>query len=123
MASNLELSRLFFKELKRYNTTNFKTLARADLSKYDATTHKAFSSVVTRYFIFSENHPEISEADKRMLFFKLKIDMVSKYFSLFPDVNTELLRPFQLELLEYIEDSKQLEKPEENQELVGGVAT
>ena len=115
MVSNLELSKLFFSELKKYNTTNFKTLTRANLSEYNATNHKAFSSVVTRYFIFCENHPEITESDKRMLYFKLKIDMVSKYFSLFPDVNTELLRPFQLELLDYVEDQKQ-----SNSAILGG---
>ena len=54
MLSSNQLVQLFFKDLKQYNATNFKTIAKADLSKNDATVHKAFSSVVTRYFIFKE---------------------------------------------------------------------
>lgn len=106
MLSSLELTQLFFKDLKQYNSTNFRTIERADLSVDDATVHKAFSSVVTRYFIFSERHPEISDEEKRILYFKLKIDMIARYFSEYPDVNTDLLKAFQLELKQNIRDSK-----------------
>ena len=75
MLSSLELTNLFFKDLKSYNSSNFRTIQKCDLKVGDATAHKAFSSVVTRYFIFSERHPEISQADKRILYFKLKIDI------------------------------------------------
>lgn len=106
MLSSLELTQLFFKDLKHYNATNFRTVEHADLSVDNATVHKAFSSVVTRYFIFAERHPEISDADKRILYFKLKIDMIARYFSEYPDVNLDLLRAFQLELQQYVKESK-----------------
>lgn len=108
-----ELSHLFFRELKKYNTTNFKTLLRADLSKEDAVVHKAFSSVVTRFFIFVQKHPELSQTDVRILYFKLKIDMIARYFSEYPEVNLDQLKPFQTELQNYVKDTK--EKPEEDE--------
>lgn len=104
--NQLELSHLFFKELKQYNTTNFRTLQNADLSKEDAIVHKAFSSVVTRFFIFVEKHPELSSTDIRILYFKLKIDMIARYFSEYPEVDMDQLRPFQTELKNYVKDSK-----------------
>lgn len=106
MLSSLELTKLFFKDLKSYNSTNFRTIERADLTKENATVHKAFSSVVTRYFIFAERHPEISDADRRILYFKLKIDMIARYFSDYPDVNLDLLRAFQLELQQYVQENR-----------------
>lgn len=110
MAMNsLELTNLFLKELKAYNSSNFRTIEKADLSEDSAIVHKAFSSAVTRYFIFSEKHPEISDADKRILYFKLKLDMVARYFSEYPDTNTDLLRAFQLELQQFVADQKQQE--------------
>ena len=102
MISSLQLTNLFFKDLKSYNETNFKDIHRATLEIDDPKVHKAFSSVVTRYFIFAEKHPELSDEDKRILYFKLKIDMIARYFSEYPDVNIDLLRPFQLELKEYV---------------------
>ena len=106
MLSSLELSRLFFTELKSYNGSNFRTLESADLSREDAKVHKAFSSVVTRYFIFVEKHPEISAPEQRILYFQLKIDLLAKYFSEYPDTDTNLLRPFQLELIQHVKDMK-----------------
>lgn len=98
---------VFFSDLKKYNTTNFKSLARADLKKDSATIHKAFSSVVTRYFIFREKHAqEFSEAEFNMLYFKLKIDLISKYFSEYPSSSPESLIAFQIELKGYIERNK-----------------
>ena len=77
MLSNIELTHLFFKELKQYNQPNFRTIQKADLTEDNPVIHKAFSSVVTRYFIFCEKHTEITDTDKRILYFKLKIDMIS----------------------------------------------
>ncbi len=110
--SSLELTQLFFRDLKSYNSTNFRTIEKADLSKDDATVHKAFSSVVTRYFIFAERHPEISSEDKRILYFKLKIDMIARYFSEYPDVNLDLLKAFQLELKQYVKENRGVEVTE-----------
>ena len=98
-----KLSDLFFSELKQYNTTNFKTLLNADLSQEDATVHKACSSVVTRYFIFVEKHPEIQESDAKLLYFQARIDMVARYFAEYPVSNVTDLKPFQDELKRFVE--------------------
>ncbi len=106
MRSSQELIDLFMSDLKKYNPTNFKTIARADLSKQDATVHKAFSSVVTRYFIFKERHPEVDDVEHNILYFKLKLDLVARYFSEYPDTTTAPLVAFQLELRNYLKDTK-----------------
>lgn len=106
MLSSLELTQTFFRDLKRYNSTNFRTVLKADLVDDDPAVHKAFSSVVTRYFIFCELHPEISDSEKRILYFKLKIDMIARYFSEYPDTNIDLLKAFQLELRNYVKESR-----------------
>ena len=120
MLSSLELVTLFFHDLKEYNSTNFKTIQKADLSEDNATIHKAFSSAVTRFFIFSERHPEISDTEKKILYFKLKIDMIAQYFSEYPDTNIDLLKAFQLELQEPVkrEQAKHISqvKEESNEE-------
>lgn len=102
-----DIEDLFFKDLKQYNSTNFKTLMKADLSKDDAIVHKAFSSVVTRYFIFREKHSqEFSESEFNLLYFKLKIDLISKYFSEYPGSTTDSLVAFQLELNSFVKRNK-----------------
>ena len=106
MASNIALKDLFFKELKQYNTTNFKTLLNSDFSKEDAAVHKCCSSVVTRYFIFAEKHPEISDADMHLLYFQLRIDMIARYFSEYPASSLSDLQPFQDEMRRYVEKTK-----------------
>lgn len=106
MKSSKELTDCFFSDLKRFNATNFKTIAKADLSKQDATVHKSFSSVITRYFIFREKHPEVSDVEHRMLYFKLKLDMIAKYFSEYPDTTTDNLVAFQIELKDYMKEHR-----------------
>lgn len=103
MACNQELCDLFFHDLKQYNSTNFKTISRIDLTTIEPTVLKSCSSVVTRFFIFQEKHPEVSEADMKMLYFKLRIDMVARFFSEYPAGNIEDLKPFQQELCRYVE--------------------
>ena len=76
MNSNSELVDMFFRELKQYNSTNFKSIERADLNYEDSKVFKSCSSVVTRYFIFKERHPEIPESDMNRLYYKLRIDMI-----------------------------------------------
>lgn len=114
MLSSLELTNLFFHDLMKFNSTNFRTIANAELIKDDPTVHKAFSSVVTRYFIFAERHPEISDTEKRILYFKLKIDMIARYFSEYPDTDIDLLRAFQLELKAYRNSHTRGEQNAEN---------
>lgn len=110
MKTAQELEHSFFTELKKYNSTNFNTLLTADLSENDAKTHKSFSSVITRYFIFREKHSELSEAECNLLYFKLKIDLISSYFAQYPDSSTETLVAFQQELQKFAESQKQAAK-------------
>lgn len=116
MLPSKQLTELFFHDLKTYNSTNFRTLYTADLDQakksVNATVYKAFSSVMTRYFIFCERRPELTLEEKRLLFFKLKIDMVAKYFMDFPDGNIDLLKAFQLELQNYISTKGMVETDE-----------
>ena len=106
--------KLFFSDLKKFNSSNFKAIATADLSKQDPAVHKAFSSVVTRYFIFREKHPELTEEQHNMLYFKLKLDQVARYFSEYPDTTTDNLVAFQLELRNYVKENKhEVADPEE----------
>lgn len=106
--SNAALVRLFFSDLKNYNSTNYRTLVAADLSAITPTVYKSFSSVITRYFIFAERHPELSPSELKMLYYKLKIDMVALFFSSYPDVDIQLLIPFQLELKRHTVDNKEV---------------
>ena len=106
MLSSKELSQQFFKDLKQYNSTNFRTLATKDVNEADPETYKAFSSVVTRYFIFADKHPEVTSQELRMLYFKLKIDMIAKYFSEYPEISADLLRPFQIELQTFVQEGQ-----------------
>lgn len=104
--SSKELTELFFADLRKYNSSNFRTIANADLSTKDAVVHKAFSSVVTRYFIFREKHPEVTEEEHKILYFKLKLDLVARYFSEYPETTTDNLVAFQLELRHYLADRR-----------------
>jgi len=115
--SSNELANIFFRELKSFNSTNFKNIANADLSKQDPVVHKAFSSVVTRYFIFKEKHPEISDAEHNMLYYKLKLDLVAKYFSEYPDTSTDNLIAFQIELRNYVKERESRERAIEDAKL------
>lgn len=99
-----ELQDLFFKDLKSYNNTNFRTLVRADLDSPSdmSVVHKAFSSVVTRYFIFREKHAgELTEPEFNMLYFQLKIDLISAYFSEYPNSDVSTLKSFQNQIRSY----------------------
>lgn len=102
-----ELIGLFFRDLKKYNTTNFNHLLNADLSSDDdPVVRKSFSSVITRYFIFREKHPEITDEENKILYFKLKLDMVARYFSEYPDATPEDLVSFQREIRNYVKEHR-----------------
>lgn len=106
MLSNAELISLFFHDLKQYNSTNFRKLVSGDIHDIDPEIIKAFSSVITRYFIFMEKHPELSNTEFRVLYYKLKIDMIARYFTMYPDSNPEELLGFQLELRNYLNENR-----------------
>ena len=101
-----ELINLFFSDLKRYNSSNFKTLEKADLAVDGDSpmVRKSFSSVITRYFIFREKHPENTDEENRILYYKLKLDLVAKYFSEYPETSTGNLVAFQIELRNYVKE-------------------
>ena len=101
-----ELIKLFFSELHGYNNTNFKTLVKADLHNdgKDPMVMKAFSSVLTRYMIFCEHHPEITDEQNRIIYYKLNLDKIGRYFSEYPEVNPDYLIAFQIELRCYIKE-------------------
>ena len=107
MISKTELINLFFHDLKSYNTTNFRSIESADVSKDDPVTLKSFSSVITRYFIFCEKHSELSESEKKLLYFQLKLDMIARYFSNYPDNHYEDLQAFQSELVNYAQNVRE----------------
>lgn len=109
MRSSIELTNLFFKELKSFNSSNFKTIEKADLSIESPVVHKAFSSVITRYFIFREKHPEITDEENKVLYFKLKLDLVAKYFSEYPETSTANLIAFQIELRNFVKEHRELD--------------
>ena len=100
------LKEQFFSELKRYNGTNFRALREADLSSSSIDVLKAFNSTITRYFIFSQKHPEVSAEELRVLYYQLKLDMVARFFANYPVGSLDELKPFQLELQTYISESK-----------------
>lgn len=115
MKSSTELEQMFFKDLRKFNSTNFTKLAKADLTIDDPVVHKAFSSVITRYFIFREKHKdELTEAEMNMLYFKLKLDMVAEYFSEYPESNTDVLIGFQNELRKFLKHNKDKVEEESN---------
>lgn len=105
--NDVKLSHVFFSELKQFNGTNFKTLKEAILdsvSDVPPEQLKAFSSVTTRYFIFCEKHPEIPADRLKMLYYQLKIDMIARFFSSYPAINTSDLIAFQRELQCFLEE-------------------
>jgi len=106
MRSAKELTQMFFHDLKEYNSTNYKNILEADLSQNDPCAFKSFSSAVTRYFIFKERHPEITDAEANILYFKLKLDLVAQYFTEYPDSDPDNLIAFQLELRKYVEETR-----------------
>lgn len=103
-SKHLTLAHNFFSELKQYNGSNFKALYKLDVESKSPSVIKAFSSVITRYFIFCEKHPEVSDMDKRILYYQLKIDMIGRFFASYPDTNTADLIAFQTELQYYVHD-------------------
>lgn len=115
MLSNSELVKLFFHDLKQYNSTNFRTLENADLEEGNPVIYKSCSSVITRYFIFAEKHPEVSEQDMKMLYFKLNIDRIARYFSEYPSASIEDLLPFQIELKRYAKSKRGDDEDDDNE--------
>lgn len=101
-----DIMRVFLQDLRQYNGTNFRTLLQADLSNVTPVIYKAFSSVITRYFIFCEKHPEFTQSQTNMLYYRLKLDTVARYFSQYPAASVEDLHPFQREIQLYIDESR-----------------
>ena len=115
-----ELINLFFSELKKYNNVNYKTLWTADLTSDGDSplVRKAFSSVITRYFIFREKHPEIDEVANRIIYYKLGLDKVALYFSEYPETSTDNLISFQVELRKYVKAHSNSEIDEKDEQVI-----
>jgi hypothetical protein len=115
-----ELINLFFSELKGFNSRNFKTLRTADLKNNgdDPLVRKAFSSVLTRFNIFCEKHPEIDPVSTKIIYFKLGLDKIGKYFSDFPETTPDNFVTFQLELKRYVKSLEESGTNIENEEQV-----
>ena len=94
-----DLLDLFFRDMKDFNKNNFKSIHTADLSKgADLSVYKSFSSIVTRYFIFCDKHPEISEEMRKLLYYKLKIDLIARFYTEYPVGDIKDLEAFKREL-------------------------
>lgn len=117
-----ELINLFMSELKKYNNSNFKILEKTDLAKDGDSpmVRKSFSSVITRYFIFCEKHPEIAEVNNRIIYYKLGLDKVALYFSEYPETTTDNLVGFQVELRKFVKSHRE-EEAEHSEEQVEAV--
>ena len=103
MSSNLQST--FFSELKSYNKSNFKSILATNYADDTPISNKVFSSVVTRFYIFADKHPEISQSELNALYYSLGIDLVAKYFSEYPSLSPEeYLKPFQDALITYNEE-------------------
>lgn len=100
---------MFFKELKEYNPTNFRAILRSDLSKPGPGIYKTFSSVVTRYFIFCEHHPEVDPITLRILFFDAGIDTIAAYFASYNNSDLTDLIEFQNKLVEFCNRSREVQ--------------
>lgn len=105
-----DLVNMFFTELKQYNCSNFKLIDKMDLDCNDPRAYKSCSSVITRYFIFKEHHPEIPESSMNLLYYRLRIDQIARYFSEYPASNIEDLLPFQRELRIFTSDQQDTNK-------------
>ena len=110
-----ELINLFFSELKKYNGSNFKTLKNADLKHDgdDPVVRKAFSSVLTRYSIFCEKHPEVDKVNSRIMYYRLGLDKIGLYFSEYPDTTADNFVCFQVELRKYVKANQDKDEEEE----------
>lgn len=113
MNSN-ELEKAFFTELRQYNISNFKTLLTIDLKDPSAngTICKSYSSAITRFFIFKEKHPELTQTETSMLYYKAKLDLVAEYFAQYPDGSTDNLIGFQIELRNFSDNDRSEEENE-----------
>lgn len=115
-----ELINFFFFELKKFNTNNFKTLKTADLKNNgdDPLVRKAFSSVLTRFNLFCEKHPEIDDVSIKIMYYKLGLDKIGQYFSEFPETSTDNFVTFQVELRKYVKSLEGTEEEETNEQVV-----
>jgi hypothetical protein len=118
--SSEQLQDLFFKELKKYNSTNFRDICKANLESTDEEefdqTCKAFSSAITRYNIFKQKHPEIDRSLMLMLYYKLKLDVIAKYFTVYPDSPVKYFEGFQQDVKSYNDKVTEVSKDEEDEE-------
>ena len=87
-----DYSKMFMEETRHYNSTNFRKLRTClDISHpvLNQPTWKALTSLTTRYWLFIEKHPELTESDRHMLYFLLGIDRIGKLMASYPRIIDE----------------------------------
>lgn len=84
---------LFLHELFKYNKNNYEQLHKStNLDELDINVYKAATSLITRYFIWVQNHPELSEDEVNQMFYILSLDEILQAISEFPQIPVDKLR-------------------------------
>jgi len=93
--------------IRGYNSTNWRKLVTAikdEAPSLNQPTWKALSSLVTRYWLFVEKNPAMSESDRHMLYYILGIDRIGKLIATYPRCKDEDYRSLQEQLLPIINE-------------------
>jgi hypothetical protein len=102
-----DYSKMFFDMTRGHNSTNWGKLVvaiKTETPSLNQPTWKALSSLVTRYWLFIEKHPDMSESDCHMLYYILGIDRIGKLISTYPRYSEEDFRSLQEQLRPIIEE-------------------
>lgn len=83
----------FLTELFKYNKNNYMQLKRASSEEeLDINVFKAATSLITRYFIWIQNHPELPESEIHSMFYVLSLDELLEGIAAFPAIPTDKIR-------------------------------
>jgi hypothetical protein len=102
-----DYSKMFFNMTRGHNSTNWRKLVAAfqdETPTLNQPTWKALSSLVTRYWLFIEKNPDMSESDRHMLYYILGIDRIGKLIATHPRCSDEDFRSLQEQLLPIINE-------------------
>jgi hypothetical protein len=100
-------SKMFMNITQHYNSTNWRKLVncvKSETPVLDQPTWKALTSLSTRYWLFVEKNPEMSESDRHMLYFLIGMDRIGKLMATFPRCSDEDFRSLQEQLLPLINE-------------------
>jgi len=102
-----DYSKMFMEETRHYNVTNFRRLRsclEVPRPVLDQPTWKALTSLVTRYWIFAEKHPEMTASDRNMLYFLIGLDRIGKLMACHPRCDDEEFKGLAEQLLSVINE-------------------